>query len=88
MSANRVHYFIRSVLQNSKLNREKFVNNKKKHIMTTVKNRNHNMFITRNYGRYIPLKSNGPKKNGPKKNGPNIFIIMVVCVYIVINSDK
>jgi hypothetical protein len=30
MSSNRIHYFIRSILQNSKLNREKFVKNKKK----------------------------------------------------------
>jgi hypothetical protein len=29
MSSNRIHYFIRSILQNSKLNREKFVKNKK-----------------------------------------------------------
>jgi len=85
MSSNRVHYFIRSVLQNSKLNREKFVNNKKKYIMTTVKNRNHNMFITRNYtsfGGYIPPKSNGPKKT------PNLFIIMVVVSCLCIYCDK
>ena len=29
MSSNRVQYFIRSILQNTKLNREKFIKNKK-----------------------------------------------------------
>ena len=46
MSANRIQYFIRSILQNSKLNREKIVNNKKKYAMMSIKNRNHNMIIT------------------------------------------
>ena len=49
MLANRVQSSIRSILQNSKLNREKFVNNKKKYNMTTVKNRNHNMVIKRKF---------------------------------------
>lgn len=49
MSANRIQYFIRSVLQNSKLNRVKFVNNKKKYNMMSIKNRNHNMRIKRNF---------------------------------------
>ncbi len=84
MSANRVQYFIRSILQNSKLNREKFVNNKKKYNMTTVKNRNHNMIIKRNFGSsagFIPPNSNGPDKN------PYPFttatIAMIVGVYLV-----
>ena len=45
MSANRVKYFIKSILQNSKLNREKFVNNKKKYIITNAKRNNYNMII-------------------------------------------
>lgn len=35
MSQNRVKYFIRNILQNSKLNREKFVINKKKYNMVS-----------------------------------------------------
>ncbi len=84
MSANRIQYFIRSILQNSKLNREKFVNNKKKYNMTTVKNRNHNMIIKRNFGSssgFIPPNFNGPNKN------PNPFtratIAIIVGVYLV-----
>jgi hypothetical protein len=47
MSSNRVQYFIRSILQNSKLNREKFVKNKKKY---NDKNKiNHNLILKRNF---------------------------------------
>jgi len=84
MSANIVQYFIRSILQNSKLNREKFVNNKKKYNMNAVKNRNHNMIIKRNFGSssgYIPPNFNGPDKD------PNPFttatIAMIVGFYLV-----
>lgn len=67
MSANRVQYFIRSILQNSKLNREKFVNNKKKYNMMTVKNRNHNMIIKRNFRSNRKL----PTGNSPNNGGRN-----------------
>ena len=47
MSSNRIHYFIRSILQNSKLNREKFVKNKK---LYNEKNKiNHNLILKRNF---------------------------------------
>ena len=89
MSANRVQYFIRSILQNSKLNREKFVNNKKKYNMITVKNRNHNMMIKRNYNSsngYIPPNYNGPNKD------PDYFtkalIAFIVGGYFVTNRQK
>jgi hypothetical protein len=89
MSMNRVQYFIRRLLQNSKLNREKFVNNKKKYNMMTVKNSNHFMIIKRNY-----TSSNGiipPNSNGPNKD-PNsfklAFIAMIVGGYIVTNRQK
>jgi len=71
MSANRIQYFIRSVLQNSKLNREKFVN-KKKYIMSSIKNRNHNIVIKRKYSttnRFSRANFNGPNKK------PNSFLI-------------
>jgi hypothetical protein len=89
MSSNRVQYFIRSILQNSKLNREKFVNNKKKYNMTTVKNRNHNIIIKRNFGSssgFIPPNSNGPNKD------PDYFktavVALIVGTYIVTNRRK
>jgi hypothetical protein len=47
MSSNRVQHFIRSILQNSKLNREKFVKNKKNY---NEKNKiNHNLILKRNF---------------------------------------
>ncbi len=84
MFVNRIHNFIRSIRQNSNINREKFVNNKKKYNMTNVKNRNHNMIIKRNFGSssgFIPPNFNGPNKN------PNPFtratIAIIVGVYLV-----
>lgn len=89
MSANRVQYFIRTFLQNSKLNREKFVNNKKKYNMIAVKNRNHNIIIKRNYtssNGFIPPNSNGPNKN--KNPFTPSLIAMIVGVYIVMNRPR
>ena len=87
MSANKVQYFIRSILQNSKLNREKFVNNKKKYNMMIVKNRNHNIIIKRKFGSSsgnIPPNFNGSNKY-PKPFTPAL-IAMIVGHYIVKNS--
>ena len=47
MSANRVQYFIRNILQNSKLNREKFIKNKKIYNDLYKKNTNHNLILKR-----------------------------------------
>ncbi len=45
MSTNRIQYFIRNILQSSKLNREKFVKNKKTYSETIFKNKNRNNLI-------------------------------------------
>ena len=71
MLANKVRYFIHSILQSSKLNREKFVNNKKKYNMMAVKNRNHNMISKRNFGSYLP----------PNKE-PNKIIYAIIGVFV------
>jgi hypothetical protein len=82
MSANSVQYFIRSILQNSKLNREKFVNNKKKYNMITIQNRNHNMIIKninhnmiiKNRNHNMIIKRNFGLLSGfipPNSNDPN-----------------
>ena len=47
MSSNRVQYFIRNILQNSKLNREKFIKNKKIYNDLYKKNTNHNLILKR-----------------------------------------
>jgi|LauGreDrversion4_2_1035121.scaffolds.fasta_scaffold52216_2 hypothetical protein len=92
MSANRVQYFIRSILQNSKLNREKFVNNKKKYNMMNVKNRNHNMINKRNFSTYSkpnpPIFGNGP--NGPNMppEGPSLIVVAAMAIGTYIATGR
>lgn len=81
MSANKVQYFIRSILQNSKLNREKFVNNKKKYNVITVKNRNHNMIIKRN----VSSSSGDIPPNKDLSPFTSALIAMISGLYIVTN---
>ena len=51
MSSNRVHYYIKNIVQNSKLNKENFVKNKKLYNNSLVKNKNnHNLIFKRNFG--------------------------------------
>lgn len=76
MSANRVQYFIRSILQNSKLNRVNFVNNKKKYNMMTVKNTNHNMIVKRNFS---SSNSRLPNLGG----GPNNSTIILLAIALI-----
>jgi uridine kinase len=45
MSTKSIQYFIKNILQNSKLNREKFVKNKKTYSETIFKNKNRNNLI-------------------------------------------
>jgi hypothetical protein len=81
MSTNRIKYFIISKLQNSRLNREKFVNNKKKFNMMSVKNRNHNLIIKRNY------ISQPPNKNPNSNPYTNIFMVMIFGIFMVTNRN-
>ena len=66
MSSNRLQYFIRNILQNSTLNREKFVKNKKRYNDLLVKNKkNYNLILKRNYNTYsygLPPPNNNNKK--------------------------
>lgn len=48
MSSNRVSYFIRNILQNSQLNREKFIKNKIKYNILKTTNKTNNINIKRN----------------------------------------
>jgi hypothetical protein len=81
MLVNRIQYFIRSTLQNSKLNREKFVNNKEKYNMMAAKNRNHNMIIKRNFN-----SSSGhmpPNKNPNENSSYLIALGGMIGVYLM-----
>ena len=64
MSSNRIHYFIRSILQNSKLNREKFVKNKK---ICNQKKRTYNPILKRNF----TTNSSGLPPNNNNNNNDN-----------------
>ena len=77
MSSNRVQYFIRNILQNSKLNREKFVNNKKKYNLNKI---NHNLIVKRNFS------SNSSGLPPPNNNNNNNFVFIVlagISTYII-----
>lgn len=76
MSSNRVQYFIRNILQTSKLNREKFLKNKKNYNMTFIKNKNYNIINKRNFTSY----SNLPNPNN-KNNEYIIFMVVVAVLY-------
>ena len=54
--SNRVQYFIRTILQNSKLNREKIINNKEIYKLSISKNnqQNYNKIIKRKMSSYNP----------------------------------
>jgi len=80
MSANRIHYFIRSILQNSKLNREKFVNNKK-NAMMSIKNRNHNKIIKRNFS--LNVDYTPPNKNPNDNSSYFIALGTMIGVYLM-----
>jgi hypothetical protein len=73
---NRFKHFVISILQNSKLNREKFVNNKKKINIMDIKKKNHNMIIKRNFSS-SSTNFTLPPNNNPKL--PNFPIIAIIC---------
>lgn len=85
MSINRIQYFIKNILQNSKLNREKFVKSRKTYSETILKNKNrnsHNLIFKRNFG----TASNFPPPNN--NNGGNwvLMLMMATASYIIINK--
>ena len=74
--SNRTYFIIRNLLQNSKLNRENFVNNKKKYNLSRPK-QGFNRIITRKmHTKSMPFPSfgKGPGGNGPKL--PLAFIML------------
>jgi hypothetical protein len=77
MSSNSVHYFIRNILQNSKLNREKFVKNKKLYnekLYNQKNKRNYNLILKRKFNtNYYGL----PPPNFNNNNNNNNIIYMI-----------
>ncbi len=86
MSTNRIQYFIRNILQNSKLNREKFVKSKKTYSETIFKNKNrNNLIFKRNFG----TASNFPPPNNNNNGGNWVLVLMIATTsYIVSKKIK
>jgi hypothetical protein len=77
MSMNIVHTFIRNILQNSKLNREKFVRNKKTYNKMLSKNKNYNYIIKRNFGTFHSYDFNNNNNN----NNRLLYLILALTSY-------
>jgi len=90
MSTNRNLYYIKNILQNSKLNSEKFVKSKKKYNENFIKNKtNHNLILHRKFGTtsfgFPPSNNNNNNKN--KNKGPNwIFILMMASASYIVSE--
>jgi hypothetical protein len=78
--SNRVQHFIRSIVFNSRLNREKIINNNKKYNTHIVKNKvssNIVMVIKRNMStKSIPLSFNISNNNN--NNNKNLLFMMAI----------
>jgi hypothetical protein len=88
--SNRVQYFIRTILQNSKLNREKIINNKEIYKLSISKNnqQNYNKIIKRKMSSYEPPLSfgGGPNNNNNNNNNNRIIYMIVVAGGAYISS--
>jgi hypothetical protein len=86
MSSNRVHYYINNILQNSKLNREKFIKNKKLYNNSLVRNKiNHNLISKRNFGT-SSFRFEDPNNNN--NNWGFIGIAGIVSYFVTRKSNK
>jgi len=82
MSTNRIQYFIRSILQISKLNREKFVKSKKIYNENIIKNKNrNNLIIKRKFCTYYQPSNNN-------NNGGNWVLVLMMAASIYIVTKK
>jgi hypothetical protein len=83
MSINRAQHFIRNILQNSMLNREKFVKNKKLYNQTIFKNKNnHNLIFKRKFSTHY---SGFPPPNN-NKGGHWVFMLMVATTCYIVSK--
>ena len=84
MSSNRVQYFIRNILHNSKINGEKFVKNKKLYNEKNKKN-NYSLIVKRNYStnNWLPPPNNNNNNNN--NNNYGYIVLAALVTYIVHN---
>ena len=79
MSMNIAHNFIKTILHNSKLNREKFVRNKKIYNKMLSKNKNCNYIINRNFGTFHAYDFNNNNNNNNKNK--LIYLVIALTTY-------
>ncbi len=70
MLSNRFKNNVKLLFKGNNLKRETIINNKKKYIMTSLKNRNYNMISKKHYSSF-----NEPKP--PHNNSPSLIIILI-----------
>lgn len=88
MSSNRVQYFIRSILQNTKLNREKFIKNKKIYNDLSVKNKRNPkvLFFKRNFN--TNSYGSTPSKFDDNDNNNNLIIFGAAAIVPYITQRR
>lgn len=82
MSMNRVNYFVKKILQNSKLNRDNFVKNKKIYNYLSKKNKiNHKLILKRKFATYT-----GPPNFNNNNNKCCIIFVSGIIIYTIIGE--
>ena len=88
MLSNRVHYYIRNMLQNSKLHRENFVKNKKIYANKNKNKNNHAFIVKRNYSSSHLPPPNNNNNNNNNKNNIGFIVFASLSVYFHIYCNK
>lgn len=88
MTANRVYYFIRNILQNSKLTREKFVKNKINYNNLKRKNNNNSIIIKRNIST-TNVEGDRSNYNFGNGGGPkNFMTLLAIFLGVYVGSNR
>lgn len=77
MCSNKINYFIRNILLNSKINREKFVQNKR--VYNVINSKKNNLSNRRNFGTFC-------SNDSYNKNNIIYIVLMISTVYYVSRS--
>jgi len=76
--SNRTQCFVRRIIQNSKLNREKFVYNKNIYMINSVMRKNSNTNYSVVKKRNFHTTHQNPGGGGPE-GGPNMLLVALGC---------
>ena len=84
--SNRINFIMQKIIHNSKLNREKFVENKKKYNIQ----KNNNSIIHRKYHTFAPFNDDPNGDNNPNNPNNNRMLIMLAASiwWVVISSKR